>query len=128
MRQFRALGISTEAETIYLELLKRGALTVDELSAGDGSTEAPLAELAAIGLVLHGDGKVMPQPPQLATEALAQRLTREADLARESAVLLSDLWTAGAGQQTHQRLPHHWRLQLHRPRSPRHTEPADALG
>lgn len=101
MRQLRALGISAEAEAIYLELLKRGALSAEELGAGDGATEGPLAELAAIGLVLHADHKVMPQPPQLAMESLAQRLSREADLARESAALLSDLWTAGAGQQTY---------------------------
>lgn len=104
MHQLRALGISAEAEAIYLELMKRGALSVEELTAGDGTPDgslAELAELAAIGLVEQADGKVMPQPPHLAMEALAQRHTREADLARESAVLLSDLWTAGVGQQTY---------------------------
>jgi hypothetical protein len=101
MHQLRALGISAEAEAIYLELMKRGALSVEALTTGDGPPDAPLAELAAIGLVERADDKVMPQPPHLAMEALAQRHTREADLARESAVLLSDLWTAGVGQQTY---------------------------
>jgi hypothetical protein len=44
---------------------------------------------------------VLPQPPHLAMEALAQRRTREAELARESAALLTDLWTAGVGWQTY---------------------------
>jgi hypothetical protein len=101
MHQLRALGISAEAEAIYLELMKRGALSVEVLTTGDGTPDAPIAELAAIGLVERADDKVMPQPPHLAMEALAQRHTREAELARESAVLLSDLWTAGVGQQTY---------------------------
>ncbi len=101
MHQLRALGISAAAVAIYLDLLKCGALSTDELTAGDGSVEDRLAELAAIGLVERADDKVMPQPPHLAMEALAQRHTREADLARESASLLSDLWTAGIGQQTY---------------------------
>lgn len=103
MHQLRALGISAEAEAIYLELMARGALSVEELTAGGDTAvlEGPLGELAAIGLVERSDGKVLPQPPHLAMEALAQRHTREADLARESAALLSDLWTAGIGQQTY---------------------------
>jgi hypothetical protein len=145
MHQLRALGISAEAEAIYLELMKRGALSIDELTTGNGFPGVPaaqidgppadpaqrpagpvqrladpaqsqpepaqrpthdplqeaLAELAAVGLVERVEDKVMPQPPHLALESLAQRHTREAELARESAVLLSDLWTAGVGQQTY---------------------------
>ncbi|GAA1588139.1 LuxR family transcriptional regulator [Kribbella sancticallisti] len=101
MHQLRALGVSAEAEAIYLDLMKRGALSIHELTAGSGSVDDPLAELAAVGLVDRADDKVMPRPPHLAMEALAQRHTREVDLARECAALLSDLWTAGVGQQTY---------------------------
>ncbi|MEV8376224.1 LuxR C-terminal-related transcriptional regulator [Kribbella sp. NPDC056861] len=100
MQQLRALGISAEAEAIYLDLMTRGALGVDELGAV-GDVDGPLAELAAIGLVERSGGRVLPQPPHLAMEAVAQRRDREAVLARESAALLADLWTAGIGQQTY---------------------------
>ncbi|TCM44468.1 LuxR C-terminal-related transcriptional regulator [Kribbella sp. VKM Ac-2568] len=102
MHQLRALGISAEAEAIYLDLMARGALSIDEVAEGaPGSVDGPLDELAAVALIERSDGKVLPQPPHLAMEALAQRHTKEADLARESAALLSELWTAGIGQQTY---------------------------
>lgn len=103
MHQLRALGISAEAEAIYLDLIARGAVDVTELTeryAGD-ALESALDQLSAVGLVEHADGKVLPQPPHLAMEALAQRHQREAELARESASLLSELWTAGIGRQTY---------------------------
>lgn len=102
MHQLRALGISVEAEAIYVDLMARGALSVEEVADGTaGSVDGPLDELAAVGLIERSDGKVLPHPPHLAMEALAQRHTKEADLARESAALLSELWTAGIGQQTY---------------------------
>jgi AraC-like DNA-binding protein len=102
MHQLRALGISAEAEAIYLDLIARGALDQADLVQRHGADlEVPLRELAAIGLIERSDDKVLPQPPHLAMEAVAQRRTTEAQLARESASLLSDLWTAGIGQQTY---------------------------
>ncbi len=102
MQQLRALGISAEAEAIYLDLIARGTLGVDEVAVRHGDDlDGPLGELAAIGLVEWSGGKVQPQPPHLAMEALAVRRTRDAELARESASLLSELWTAGIGQQTY---------------------------
>jgi AraC-like DNA-binding protein len=102
MYQLRALGISAEAEAIYLDLIARGALGQADLVQRHGADlEVPLRELAAVGLIERSDDKVLPQPPQLAMEAVAQRRTTEAQLARESASLLCDLWTAGIGQQTY---------------------------
>ncbi|WP_432937621.1 hypothetical protein ACQPXM_25455 [Kribbella sp. CA-253562] len=102
MHQLRALGISTEAEGIYLDLIARGALDEADLAQRHGADLAePLRELAAIGLIERSDDKILPQPPHLALEAVAQRRTTEAQLARESASLLADLWTAGIGQQTY---------------------------
>jgi hypothetical protein len=102
VNQLRALGISAQAEAIYLDLIARGALDQADLAERHGTElEVPLGELAAIGLVERSDDKVLPQPPHLAMEAVAQRRTKEAELARESASLLSELWTAGIGQQTY---------------------------
>lgn len=102
MQQLRALGISAEAEAIYLDLIARGTLGVDEVAVRHGDDlDGPLGELAAVGLIEWSGGKVQPQPPHLAMESLAQRRTRDAELARESAALLSELWTAGIGQQTY---------------------------
>ncbi|ONI74186.1 hypothetical protein BWI15_12575 [Kribbella sp. ALI-6-A] len=102
MYQLRALGISAEAEAIYLDLIARGALDQADLVQRHGADlDTPLRELAAIGLMERSDDKVLPQPPHLAMEAVARRRTTEAQLARESASLLSDLWTAGIGQQTY---------------------------
>jgi AraC-like DNA-binding protein len=102
MHQLRALGISAEAEAIYLDLIARGALDQADLVQRHGADlDVPLRELAATGLIERSYDKVLPQPPHLAMEAVAQRRTTEAQLARESASLLSDLWTAGIGQQTY---------------------------
>jgi hypothetical protein len=102
MHQLRALGISAEAEAIYLDLIARGALDQADLVQRHGADlDVPLRELAAIGLIDWSDDKILPQPPHLAMEAVAQHRTTEAQLARESASLLADLWTAGIGQQTY---------------------------
>jgi AraC-like DNA-binding protein len=52
MQQLRALGISAEAEAIYLDLIARGTLGVDEVAVRHGDDlDGPLGELAAIGLM-----------------------------------------------------------------------------
>ncbi|MDT7786247.1 MAG: hypothetical protein QOF58_4666 [Pseudonocardiales bacterium] len=101
MQPLQALGLSEAAERTYLDLVEVGASSLADLAARlQTDLSAPLAELSAIGLVeLNGD-TVIPTPPRLAMEALAQRHTREAALARESAEMLSRLWTRGLERRT----------------------------
>ncbi|HWO64687.1 MAG TPA: LuxR C-terminal-related transcriptional regulator [Umezawaea sp.] len=93
MHPLQDLGVSPAAEEAYLRLVERG-----EAPAASFPAEA-LAELRELGLVrVHGD-LASPFPPQLALERIAQRHTREAALARDSAAVLAELWTTGIGQR-----------------------------
>ncbi|MEU3979356.1 helix-turn-helix transcriptional regulator [Streptomyces sp. NPDC026672] len=103
MKPLRALGLSAAAERTYLDLIESGERAVGDLAAHlrltAGESAAVLGELESIGLVeRHGD-MVEPVPPRLAMEALAERRSREAALARSSADLLSQLWTRRFGQR-----------------------------
>ncbi|MEV6235393.1 LuxR C-terminal-related transcriptional regulator [Lentzea sp. NPDC051838] len=101
MQPLQALGLSEAAERTYLDLVEVGASPLADLTARlKTDLTAPLAELQTIGLVELSGDTVIPTPPRLAMEALAQRHTREAALARESAELLSRLWTRGLERRT----------------------------
>jgi DNA-binding CsgD family transcriptional regulator len=91
MEPLEGLGLPEDARRAYLGLIERGGATAGALA------EPVLAALREFGLV-RGD---VPVPPQLAMEELAQRRTREAALARESASLLTQLWSEGAGRTTY---------------------------
>jgi len=103
VESLQALGVSVGAEAIYLDLIEHGESTKAELAERRGLVEAELepwlAELAAITLVDQREDKVGPRPPQLALEAFAQRHARQAELARQSAAVLAELWSAGAGHR-----------------------------
>jgi DNA-binding CsgD family transcriptional regulator len=103
VESLQALGVSVGAEAVYLDLIEHGESTKAELADRRGLTEADLepylAELAAIALVDQREDKVGPRPPQLALEAFAQRHARQAELARQTATKLTELWSAGAGQR-----------------------------
>ncbi len=104
MQPLRALGLSAAAEHGYLDLVEHGECAPGDLAArlavGAEDLEAALAELAAVGLVERTPDRVIPVPPRLALEALAQRHTREAALAREGAEQLSRLWARGFEERT----------------------------
>ncbi|WP_432886544.1 hypothetical protein ACQPYH_03745 [Kribbella sp. CA-245084] len=89
MEPLRALGLSAEAEAAYVDLLH------DKLVAD----EAVIGELIALGLVERADGEIVIHPPRRAMDALAERHTRQAELARDGADLLNELWKAAAGKQ-----------------------------
>jgi DNA-binding NarL/FixJ family response regulator len=93
MHPLQDLGVSADAERIYLDLIERGEASAAEFP------QVCLVELERMGLVKVKEDHVIPFPPQLAMERLAQQHTREAALARESATVLAQLWTAGIGQR-----------------------------
>lgn len=103
VESLQALGVSVGAEAIYLDLIEHGESTKAELAERRGLIETDLEplllELTAIALVEQREDKVGPRPPQLALEAFAQRHARQAELARQSATKLTELWSAGAGQR-----------------------------
>jgi DNA-binding CsgD family transcriptional regulator len=103
VESLQALGVSVDAEAIYLDLIEHGESTKAALAERSGLSEADLepwlVELATIALIEQREEKVGPRPPQLALEALAQRHARQAELARQSATKLTELWSAGAGQR-----------------------------
>ncbi|WP_394613287.1 LuxR C-terminal-related transcriptional regulator [Lentzea sp. JNUCC 0626] len=104
MQPLQALGLSAAAEQTYLDLVEAGACTPADLAARlrftDEELTAALAELSEIGLVEHTEGTIIPAPPRLAMETLADRHTQEAALARQSAELLSQLWARGVAGRT----------------------------
>jgi len=89
----------------YVDLVEHGAATPGELAGRVGrelgELEPLLAELRRLGLVEPRTDRVLPVPPHLALEELAQQRAREAALAREIAGGLSQLWARGAGRNTY---------------------------
>ncbi len=92
MEPLQALGLSAAAEAVYLDLLHNR-------EAGRADLEAALCELTELGLVERSEVGVVVRPPRLAMGALAERHSRQAELARDSADLYSELWKAAAGKQ-----------------------------
>ncbi|MEU1412572.1 helix-turn-helix transcriptional regulator [Streptomyces sp. NPDC049097] len=104
MEPLQALGLSEAAERTYLDLIESGERTVSELIARRRLTtdelSVVLGELESIKLIERHADMIVPVPPRLAMETLAERRTQEAALARRSADLLSQLWTRRFGQRT----------------------------
>lgn len=105
MHPLQALGLSSAAERVYLDLVEKGetdaAGLAERLAVDRAALNGPVGELVAMGLVERGEGKLIPCPPQLAMEALAERHTRKATVARQSAALLSRVWSASVERQTY---------------------------
>ncbi|TCO13863.1 regulatory LuxR family protein [Kribbella steppae] len=99
MEPLRALGLSAPAEALLLDLLQHPDATPAELAAQHDDVDASLEELAGLGLVERTGDALTVRPPRLAMEALAERHTQQAALARDSAETLSELWKAAAGKQ-----------------------------
>jgi DNA-binding CsgD family transcriptional regulator len=89
MEPLRALGLSAEAEAAYVQLLNNS--TVDD----DGA----LQELAGLGLIEQSSQGLVIHPPRRAMDALAERHARQAQVARDSAEVLTELWKSAAGKQ-----------------------------
>lgn len=89
MHPLQGLGVSADAERVYLELISLGE------APASSYPQVCLVELERIGLVSLKADRVIPFPPQLAMERLAQQHTREAALAREASSVLSSLWDVG---------------------------------
>jgi len=106
LRPLQALGLSAAAEAAYLALVKQGPQTLTELAVRPTLAGLPLeslrkavTELSDIGLVSHMDDRLTAQPPRAMVEAVAERRAREAQIAYESATVLSRFWidhTAGS--------------------------------
>jgi DNA-binding CsgD family transcriptional regulator len=105
MHPLTALGISDAAMRAYVDLVEHGAATPADLAGrtgrDPGELDPLLDDLRRLGLVEPRADRIMPVPPHLALEALAQQRAREAALAREIAGGLSQLWARGAGQNTY---------------------------
>lgn len=105
MEPLQALGLSVAAERTYLDLIESGECAVRELARQCGATERDMAgtleELQSLGLIERRDVDiVVPVPPRLAMEVLAERRSREAALARDSAEMLSQMWNRSFGRRT----------------------------
>src|SRR3954454_14177506 len=92
MGPLQAIGLLARAEVVSLDLLQNPDTTPAELTARHGDVAPCLAELVGLGLIERSADAVVVRPPRLAMDALAERHTKEAALARESADLLSELW------------------------------------
>ena len=90
MEPLQALGLSPEAEALYRDLLHNR--DADRSRRG-------VQELLELGLVEQDGDDVVVRPPRLALGALAERHSKQAELARESADMYSELWKAAAGEQ-----------------------------
>ncbi|NUS00599.1 MAG: LuxR family transcriptional regulator [Kribbellaceae bacterium] len=90
MEPLQALGLSPEAEALYRDLLHNR--DADRSRRG-------VQELLELGLVEQDGDDVVVRPPRLALGALAERHSKQAELARESADVYSELWKAAAGEQ-----------------------------
>ncbi|MFC0110750.1 helix-turn-helix transcriptional regulator [Kibdelosporangium aridum] len=82
MQPLQALGISADAERVYLDLVEHGTTGIEP-------EHKAVAELEAAGLVERSGDTLVACPPQLAMEALAERYTA---LARQSAAMLARVW------------------------------------
>jgi DNA-binding MarR family transcriptional regulator len=105
MHPLTGLGISDAAMRTYVDLVEHGAATPAELAGrtgwAPGELDPLLTDLRHLGLVESRADLVLPVPPHLALEELAQQRARQAALAREVAGGLSQLWARGAGQNTY---------------------------
>ncbi|WP_328525510.1 hypothetical protein [Kribbella sp. NBC_00359] len=99
MEPLQALGLSATAEAVFLDLLQNPETTPADLATRHDQVETSLDELIGLGLIERTTEAVVVRPPRLALGALAERHTRQAELARDSADLLSELWKAAAGKQ-----------------------------
>ncbi|MEU0948521.1 LuxR C-terminal-related transcriptional regulator [Streptomyces canus] len=105
MEPLQALGLSAAAESIYLDLIELGEGAAEELTQRSHThahdLEGPLQELEQLGLVERRNGdSIVPVPPRLAMDLLADRRSREAALARDSAEILSQMWNRSFGRRT----------------------------
>ncbi|MFI8219895.1 helix-turn-helix domain-containing protein [Streptomyces sp. NPDC085932] len=105
MGPLQALGLSAAAERTYLDLVECGECVVSELASRmdvpSHDVASVLEELHTIGLVERRDAEtVLPLPPRLAMEALAERRSREAAAARDSAEILSQVWSRSFGERS----------------------------
>lgn len=100
MGPLQELGASATAEAVYLVLVERGGQDVgalaDRLDTSPDRVRDAVDELAHLGLVAGPASAptVQPLPPRTAIEGLAETRAREAAVARRSARLLGELWTA----------------------------------
>ncbi len=92
VKPLQALGVSPTAEAIYFALAEAGPSPVEALPTPREELGQALAELESLGLVTVVDGYASPLPPLSALEAYADRHTREALMARESAAVLARFW------------------------------------
>ncbi|MEV0286311.1 hypothetical protein AB0H36_19555 [Kribbella sp. NPDC050820] len=99
MEPLQALGLSAPAQALLLDLLQRPDTAPVDLAAQHEQVDSSLEELAELGLVERNGDAMAVRPPRLAMEALAERHTRQAQLARDSAEVLGELWKAAAGKQ-----------------------------
>lgn len=91
MEALQALGLTPAAEALLVRLVQHPGTSLTD--------EDPVEELIGLGLVERIDGAFVVRPPRLAMDALAERHTKQAALARESADLLTELWKSAAGRQ-----------------------------
>lgn len=103
MEALQALGLTTAAEAVLLDLLQHPETTQAELAARHEHVATTfddlLAELSDLGLIERLGETLVVRPPRIAMEALAERHTKRAALARDSAEMLNELWKAAAGRQ-----------------------------
>jgi DNA-binding CsgD family transcriptional regulator len=99
MEPLQALGLSAAAEALLLDLLQRPDMTQAELAMQHEHLDTSLEELSALGLVERNGDTLVIRPPRLAMESLAERHTQQAQLARDTAETLGELWKAAAGKQ-----------------------------
>ncbi|WP_130446055.1 hypothetical protein [Kribbella rubisoli] len=92
MEALQALGLTPAAEALLVRLMQR-----PETSPTD---QDPVEELIGLGLVERTDDALVVRPPRLAMDALAERHTKQAALARESADLLTESWRPPAARTT----------------------------
>lgn len=93
MEPLQALGLSAAAEVLLLDLL------LNPEAIQQVHPDECLDELIGLGLVERTDDGLVVRPPRLAMDALAERHTKQAALAHESADFLTELWKSAAGRQ-----------------------------
>lgn len=106
------LGVSAEAEALFVDLLNHPDSSRAELAArhhtGGTGFDGLVDELHLLGLVQQANGMLAPRPPRLAMEAMAEEYTRKAAAVRDGAEALTELWKAAMGRQDYlELLPTH---------------------